>query len=1015
MDGYYFPSAQDRAEWLSFPTMNRKSRRNEKVANGALERRIKEVMHGRETQAERTRVLAGKGNAGKAPDIVVTAKGRSPVIIEAEYSPAINVEQEARDRLGYNIEDQIHRIEAVIALRYPEDFEFVKDIVKAFEDPQLKLQYCAVYPKGKRFPTTGWLTGSVCDLADLIHLVDVPETAFQKCAENLETSINEAVTMFPPLKKLNEGPVHEIFKRLGLTEDSKVKELNWEERRKAKRIQVGRIAGAIIANALLFQERIAAAYPDQDIPPIHQLFGQPGKTAQRAALQAWKKILAINYWPIFDAAIQIIDVLTAFPAGEVLRILAKAAERIHEDGLLYENDLTGHVFQKLIIDRKYLAAFYTLPTSAALLANLAVAKMKDIDWSDKDAIGKLKIADFACGTGALLSAVYDQIANRYERAGDKRNPADLHQALMEKVFHGFDVVHYATCLTASILSGKQPGIAYQDTHFGTMPYGRQSDKTVKLGSLEFLDKSEQQVLFHTGDPAKQIHSKRKKRRHIEVLNNLNLVIMNPPFTRTGNKVMGKEKRKTESNRAPFSAFGASDADQKEMAERMTKLTKGTCYGDGGGIASAFAAIADKKLKPGGVLALVVPLAVANGSSWQKLRTLLAKNYEDIEVISLAAPKSYDVAFSAHTAMADCLVIARKKSPTISDHADKPTRFISLHRRPDKLAAAGETARELMAKPTKRALEDGPFGGTDVNCGEEKMGEAITANLPKTDPHWNAVRIHDFELVQTAYQLTQHSKLWMPRKSEDKPLKITAFSNIGEIRLSHQAFVGPSAAPPFYKTKSTPKPNDNDGYPALWNHNCEQEHYLVCQPDRKLKATKGQEARANELWNRFAGRAHLTQDHTLTSQPLTVAFTKRKCIGGTAWPNVNFPKKDWDYAFSIWMNSTLGLILFWWHGNRTQPGRARITVTTAKTLPVLDFRALSEEQIAQAKEIFDDFKRRSFRPAYRADVDETRAELDKAVLCEWLGFDERIWKAVQQLAFKWCAEPSVHGGKKKEQS
>ncbi len=268
------------------------------------------------------------------------------------------METESREHVGQRIDGQPHKIEAAIALRYPKDFEFVKDIDKAFEDPKLKLKYCAVYPQGKRFPTTGWLTGSVCDLADLIHLVDVPETAFQKCAETLETSINEAVSMFPPLKKLNEGPVHEIFKRLGLTEDSKVKELNWEERRKAKRIQVGRIAGAIVANDLLFQERIAAAYPDQDIPPIHQLFGQHGQTAQRAALQAWKKILAINYWPIFDAAIQIIDVLTVNPAYEVLRILAKAAERIHEDGLLYENDLTGHVFQKLIVDRKYLAAVY---------------------------------------------------------------------------------------------------------------------------------------------------------------------------------------------------------------------------------------------------------------------------------------------------------------------------------------------------------------------------------------------------------------------------------------------------------------------------------------------------------------------------------------------------------------------------------------------------------------------------------------------------------------------------------
>ena len=127
------------------------------------------------------------------------------------------------------------------------------------------------------------------------------------------------------------------------------------------------------------------------------------------------------------------------------------------------------------------------------------------------------------------------------------------------------------------------------------------------------------------------------------------------------------------------------------------------------------------------------------------------------------------------------------------------------------------------------------------------------------------------------------------------------------------------------------------------------------------------------------------------------------------------RKDWDYAFALWVNSTLGLILFWWHANRQQPGRACISVTASRTLPVLDFRALSQAQIQQAKAIFDDFKRKSFRPAYRADVDETREELDRAVLCDWLGFGESIYAAVRQLASKWCAEPSVHGGKQRHKN
>ncbi len=854
----------------------------------------------------------------------------------------------------------------------------------------------------------------------------MPETAFQKCAENLEENITLAANQIPVPRKLNEGEIHEIFKRLGLTENPKDRELREKERQEKKRVQAGRMSGAIVANALLFQERIANHY--EGIPPIHQLFTQPRKNAQQAAIEAWQKILDINYWPIFKTALQIINELDAQIACRTLDRLACEVVIIRGEGLLYENDLTGHIFQKLIVDRKYLAAFYTLPTSVALLARLAVSKMKDLDWSDADKIGELKIADFACGTGALLSAVYDQIANRYERTGG--NPADLHQSLMEDVFHGFDVVHYATCLTASILSGKQPDITYQDTFFCTMPYGRRKNGDTKIGSLEFLDASQQLVLQATKENTANALKRLRLRGHGKESDDwrkitikdgmMDLVIMNPPFTRPTNH----EGKHVDVINPAMAAFGTSDLDMDEMGDKLKKLSKGTCAHGNAGIASAFAAVANRKLKlkPGGVLALVLPLTVAAGASWQDLRTLLAKHYEEVEIVSLATPKNYDVAFSADTAMADCLVIARKKSAYIPKSQPVPTRFVSLRQRPDKLAAAGETARklnELSAKKIKRKLESGPFGADEVFCGKEKMGETIQANIQRKNPKWNLVRIHDFELVQTAYQLMQ-SKLHLP-KCEARNLAITELKNVGERGLLSRDITGPAPRirtdksnqtriprGPFELSDSDPTPTDT--YPTLWNHNCSKERKLICKPDKKLIARPRMGDKANQVWHQFAGRCHFNLNFTLGSQPLAVAFTEELCIGGDAWPNVNFPKKSWDYAFSIWGNSTLGLLLFWWHGNRQQPGRSRVSLTSAETLPVLDFRALSQAQIKQAKSIFDDFNRKSFRPAYRADVDETREALDRAVLCDWLGFDESIWKAVRQLAHKWCAEPSVHGGK-----
>ena len=207
-----------------------------------------------------------------------------------------------------------------------------------------------------------------------------------------------------------------------------------------------------------------------------------------------------------------------------------------------------------------------------------------------------------------------------------------------------------------------------------------------------------------------------------------------------------------------------------------------------------------------------------------------------------------------------------------------------------------------------------------------------------------------------------------------------------------------------------------------NHAANRPDIVITAPGRSPVVIEAEylpahdvEEEANALRHRFAGRCHLTVDYTLGFQPLSVAFAIEPCIGGRAWPNVNFAKKDWDYAFSIWGNSTLGLLLFWWHSTRQQSSKASMSIRAAETLPVLNFRALSQAQIKQAKRIFDQFKDKHFLPAYVADKDETREKLDRAVLCEWLGFEESIFQAVHQLAHKWCAEPSVHGGKQRHKN
>ena len=82
----------------------------------------------------------------------------------------------------------------------------------------------------------------------------------------------------------------------------------------------------------------------------------------------------------------------------------------------------------------------------------------------------------------------------------------------------------------------------------------------------------------------------------------------------------------------------------------------------------------------------------------------------------------------------------------------------------------------------------------------------------------------------------------------------------------------------------------------------------------------------------------------------------------------------------------------------------------ESLPVLDLRALSEEQLRTSEAIFNELRDMELKSAYVADADPNRALLDRRLVCELLGFDEDVYEGVRRLSAKWCAEPLVHGGK-----
>ena len=388
-----------------------------------------------EVRSENLQVLTGE-NQRKKPDILITAPGRSPVTVECEYQTGIRLEREARARLGAGVQGHPRPVEASIALAYPPGIRGTPDeeIRAALEHAEF--EYAIHHSERERFPRKGWMKGSAADLAEMVNLASVPQRSVQRSIEALSEGIELAATHIDEMATDRPAASAQVANIMEMPDGR----------------QTRRIACSILANALIFQEKLAGVA--ERYLQTAETSGMAAENPKQDTIAMWEIILRDNYWPIFAMAKDILHEVVNEHAAPLLSILANAVDQVTATGIENTRDLAGHVFQRFVEDREYLAAYYTLPLSASLLAQLAVAKMDGVDWADPEAVTGFRVADFACGTGALLSAAYEQIRGQHERAGG--NPADIHRRMMQEVLHGFDVVPAGVHLTASTLSGAEP-------------------------------------------------------------------------------------------------------------------------------------------------------------------------------------------------------------------------------------------------------------------------------------------------------------------------------------------------------------------------------------------------------------------------------------------------------------------------------------------------------------------------------------------------------------------------------
>ena len=220
-------------------------------------------------------------------------------------------------------------------------------------------------------------------------------------------------------------------------------------------LQTSRMAMLIFTNAFVFQSSLARKPGLEDVPALGQLNSLNQQLNVSHILEAWNAICQVNYLPIFAVAIRLVNALASDDelVGQVLLGLRDTAQKLITRGLAQVHELAGIVFQRLIVDRKFIKTYYTRPESVALLSALVLPE-RDFINEDPDVIREslshLKVADYACGTGALLNGVYQRLLGLYEQAGGIGK--SIHKDMVENNLVSCDIMPNASHLTASLIA-----------------------------------------------------------------------------------------------------------------------------------------------------------------------------------------------------------------------------------------------------------------------------------------------------------------------------------------------------------------------------------------------------------------------------------------------------------------------------------------------------------------------------------------------------------------------------------
>ena len=860
---------------------------------------------------------AERRSRGSTPDLRVELKTEDTVLLECKWADSVSqLESQLDARL-----EQFPEALGVIGILYPEGLKYLDDTREGLENAG-DLEWWLHGSRGEPVVDRRSRFGSPADIADQLRVLPLELEGTDRvvaAAGVIEHAVEQSA------KKLS---AHARISR-------RVKDIIAQTDQENDREKALRIGCLVVFNALAFHFRLATS--NDDVPTVAEAWrdGIPG------LFQAWRYICDnIDYVPVFDLASDILDILIDGPVDLHDPVLSPLLKAVDDTNRLEGHDLSGRLFHTLLTDAKFTGAYYTSVPAATLLTRLVFHNWPSgVDWSDHEFPASLNVADIACGTGTLLMAVAAEAERRHTEAGGQ-NVAALHKAMVEQALHGYDVQLSAVHFAATSLAMLNPSIQFDRINLYVMPLGADGDD-IALGSLDFLGETQAAVQFSLspdsmGPSGRTIRDSGRvyaggpngeQPETLATLPDLDLAIMNPPFTRSvgGNLLFGSlpapERRKL----------------QNELSRRL-KSRQATATA---GLGAAFVAAASPKLRPGeGRLALVLPATVCTGPSWQQTRSLIEQDFTLDMVIVSHDPMRWN--FSDSTDLSEALLIATRRPLGNQDNGAHRTVFVSLWENPDGVLDAHRLA-QAIAETAPAAIESTGTALLDVDG--RHVGELLS--IPESllnGKKWAGVQFARADLVRSALRLLDDGQVWVPGEP-----------NIGEIPLCPLGELGQIGPDRRDLWDGFERTDSITAYPMVENHDTAQRTRLVTQPDKHLAplttARPGRRLKpVEQLWQK-AGRLLIAERLRLDTTRVVAMRADNRVLSNVWWP-VKVDEVSHEKALTVWFNSSLGLLTLLAQRTSTEGGWVGMKKADLEVLPVLDSRALSTEQLQALAELFD---------------------------------------------------------------